>query len=299
MSKQFQRITALLTLFLASLSQAEAPIFDMHTHYKWSQKEVTSPAQAIEFLDDNNIRYAVVIGKPPELALALKKQAPDRIVPFFSPYKESLDWFRWQHDEKVLTAATHAIASGKYKGIGELHIIGGFSMNKQKAKVLDGLMQLAQKQNVPIMLHTEFSRPDYMLWICKSHPKTRIIWAHSGAILTPAQVDSVMQQCPNVWGGLAARDPWRYVNNQHTDEQGKLLPEWKALLLKYPDRFMVGSDTVWPVDQMDRWDAPDTGWEELDRFWNFHKSWLAQLPQEVAHKLQYQNAVKFFGLEAE
>ena len=66
------------------------------------------------------------------------------------------------------------------------------------------------------------------------NPKSKIIWAHAGAVLKAKYVDEVMQKCPNVWSGMAARDPWRYVNNQHTDENGKLVPAWKALFLKYP-----------------------------------------------------------------
>jgi len=93
---------------------------------------------------------------------------------------------------------------------------------------------------------------------------------------------------------MGARDPWRFVGNPHTDEAGKLLPAWRDLFLKYSNRFMVGSDTVWPVDQMDRWDEPDTGWQELGRFWTFHRSWLQQLPDDVAAKLARENAAALF-----
>lgn len=289
-------LAVLISLSLSKIATAE-PVFDMHTHYKWSQYEVTSPKQAVVALDQQHISHAVVIGKPAELALELKTLAPERIVAFFSPYKDSLDWFRWQSDEKVLATATAAIESGQYQGIGELHIIGGFVAKKQKAKVLDGLMVLAQKHNVPIMLHTEFSTPDYMLGICQKHPQTRIIWAHAGAILKPADIDQVMQQCPSIWAGMAARDPWRYKDYAHTDENGLLQAEWKQLMIKYADRFMVGSDTVWPVDRIDSWDEPDTGWQKLGEFWGFHRAWLAQLPKDVAKKIGHENALRFFDIK--
>jgi hypothetical protein len=105
----------------------------------------------------------------------------------------------------------------------------------------------------------------------------------------------VLSRCGNVWGGLGARDPWRFVNNPLTSADDTLLPEWKALLLKYPQRFMVGSDPVWPVDQLDRWDETDTGWQELGRFWEFHRGWLAQLPKPVARQIGCENAVALFG----
>jgi predicted TIM-barrel fold metal-dependent hydrolase len=115
-----------------------------------------------------------------------------------------------------------------------------------------------------------------MLQVCQQFPDTRILWAHSGALLPPEAVDRVLAQCGNVWGGLGARDPWRFVNNPLTAADGTLLPAWKALLLKYPARFMVGSDPVWPVDQMDRWDE-------------------AQLPKDVARQIGCTNAVVLFG----
>lgn len=275
---------------------AQRPVADMHLHYKWSQQDVTSPAEAAAILRQQGIVMGVVIGTPAELALELRQQAPDRVVPIYSPYRSGGDWHRWARDPDVVARARAALASGDYHGIGELHLIGGFAPPLEKAVVLQGLMALAAEYAVPIMLHTEFSRPDYLLGLCKRYPDTRILWAHSGAILPAAEVGRVFAACDNVWGGLGARDPWRFVNNPVTDANGRLLPAWRALLLRYPGRFMVGSDPVWPVDQLDRWDEADTGWRELGRFWDFHRVWLEQLPADVAWKIGCENAVALFGM---
>ena len=285
----------LCLLFMSSGLQAQTPVADMHLHYKWTQQEVTSPAAAIGLLDQENIVMGVVIGTPAELALELGSLAPGRIVSIFSPYREGGDWHRWAFDADTVTRARAALASGRYRGIGELHVIGGFAPPLEKAVVLQQLMQLAAEYAVPVMLHTEFSRPDFMLQLCRQFPDTRILWAHSGAVLEPDAVAAVLERCSNVWGGLGARDPWRFVNNPLTTDDGILLPGWKALLLKYPDRFMVGSDPVWPVDQLDRWDESDSGWQELGRFWAFHRGWLAQLPQDVARQIGCENALALFG----
>jgi predicted TIM-barrel fold metal-dependent hydrolase len=275
--------------------QAQPPVADMHLHYKWTQQDVTSPADAIALLEQQNIVMGVVIGTPAELALALRSLAPDRIVPIFSPYREGGDWHRWAYDESTVTRARTALASGQYQGIGELHVIGGFAPTLEKAVVLKQLLALGAEFEVPVMIHTEFSRPDFMLNVCGQFPDTQILWAHSGALLEPGAVERVLAHCDNVRGGLGARDPWRFVNNPLTSEEGTLLPEWKALFLKYPERFMVGSDPVWPVDQLDRWDEADSGWQELGRFWTFHRSWLAQLPADVARQIGCENAVALFG----
>ena len=291
-------LLGLLAVFATDLC-AQQPVVDMYLHYKWSQQDVTSPAEAVEELARENIVMGVVIGTPAELALELARLAPQKIVPIFSPYRIGGDWQRWARDPDVVPRARAALASGAYYGIGELHLIGGFSPRLEKAAVLQDLMRLAGEYDVPIMLHTEFSRPAMILELCSSYPDTRILWAHAGSILATTQVAEVLDTCGNVWAGLAARDPWRFVNNPITAADGRLLPDWRALLLRYPERFMLGSDPVWPVDQMDRWDEPDTGWQELGRFWGFHREWLQQLPQAVARKICCENAVALFRREAE
>ena len=188
---------------------AQAPVADMHLHYKWTQQDVTSPAEAIALLDQHNIVMGVVIGTPAQLALQLQALAPARIVPIFSPYREGGDWYRWAYEDATVTRARAALSSGQYRGIGELHVIGGFAPAFDKAIVLKQLLALGNEFDVPVMIHTEFSRPDFMLSVCEAFPDTRIVWAHSGALLEPADVDSVLSRCGNVSGGLGARDPWR------------------------------------------------------------------------------------------
>lgn len=288
----------ILVLLLPAGLPAQPPVADMHLHYKWSQQDVTSPDDALRALDAEHVALGVVIGTPADLALPLVQRDPDRIVPIYSPYREGGDWYRWMSDPDVVARARAALASGRYHGIGELHLVGGFASRRADGDVVSRLLLLAEEYAVPVMLHTEFSRPEPMLALCTRHPRTRIVWAHAGAILPPAAVESVLTACDNVWAGLAARDPWRFVSNPITDTEGELLPAWRALLLRYPGRFMVGSDPVWPVDQLDRWDEADTGWQELGRFWDYHRGWLAQLPEAVALRIACLNAADLFRPDA-
>jgi len=290
----------MLTLLLLCLPlplPAAQPVADIHLHYKWSQQEVTSPQDAVRSMQEQNIVLGVVTGTPAGLALKLQQLAPGRVLPIWSPYRAGGDWQRWARDPGVVERARAALASGAYHGIGELHLIGGFMPKLDRSPVLQELMALAAEYDVPVMLHTEFSRPDYLLELCTRYPDTRILWAHSGAILPPDQVARVFTACDNVWGGLGARDPWRFVRNPIADADGTLLPAWRALLLRHADRFMVGSDPVWPVDQLDRWDRADTGWDELGRFWDFHRGWLARLPGAVALQIGCTNAVTLFRMQ--
>jgi predicted TIM-barrel fold metal-dependent hydrolase len=289
-------VVLLFSLFVSAIhhdSFAGEPIADVHVHYKWSQADVTSPEQALAVLERNHVELAVVIGTPAELALQLTNLRPKLFVPLWSPYRTGSDWSTWAYDKKVLERARSALSSRRYHGIGELHLIGGFAPAPD-SEVIHALFELAASYDVPILLHTEFSRPDYLDQLCRQHSTTRILWAHAGSLLQADQVEQVLADCPNVWAELSARDPWRFVNNPVVAPDGSLLPAWRALIERHQDRFMIGSDPVWPVDQMDRWDEPDTGWQEYRRFIDFHRHWLAAIDPAIARKIRIDNALEFF-----
>ena len=168
---------------MSAAGLAAQPVADMHLHYKWTQQDLTSPQDALDGLDQNHIVMGVVIGTPAELALQLQSLAPDRVVAMFGPYREGGDWQRWAYDAETVSRTRAALESGHYHGIGELHVIGGFAPKFAKATVLQQLLDLGAEFDVPVMIHTEFSRADFMLSVCREYPDTRIVWAHSGAIL--------------------------------------------------------------------------------------------------------------------
>ncbi len=273
----------------------DLPVFDVHTHYKWDQAEVTSAEEVIDYLDRAGVTRAVVIGTPATLALKVKRLAPERIVAFYGPYLASgLEKFTWQSRSALLDEVRDGLLSGQYGGIGELHLIGGMSNRWDRIPVLAGLLQLARKHDVPVMIHTEYSSPHPTLRLCRANQDIRILLAHAGATLKPGDVARILDACPNLSADLAARDPWRYLAYPITDEEERLLPAWRELILRYPNRFMIGSDTVWPVDRVSDWDEADTGWEQLERFLGFHRRWLSDLPEPVRQAVAWKNAERFF-----
>ena len=270
-----------------------APIADVHLHWKWNQKEIGSASQAIRTLASQGVGLAVVTGTPPELALELQALSPEIVLPIYGIYRTPGEWSTWHRDPGLLGRVRRALDSGRYVGIGEIHMIGGF-ISDRRNPVIAGLFDLAAEFDVPVLLHTEFSRADYTLGLCQAHPKTRLLWAHAGSMLQPDEVARVLEACPNVHVELSARDPWRHVANPIADQDGELLAPWRALVMQYADRFMIGSDPVWPVDRLNPWDEPDTGWQELHRFLDFHRSWLSTLPEQQANAIRWENARRFF-----
>ena len=268
------------------------PLADVHLHWKWNQKEVTTPQQAIDLLRENLITLAVVTGTPPELALELQALAPELVIPIYGLYRIPEEWTKWHLDPGLLERTRQALESGHYHGIGEIHMIGGF-ISDWRNPIISGLFEMAAEYDVPVLVHTEFSRANYLIGLCQAHTQTRFLWAHAGSILPPEEVERALRACPNLWIDLSARDPWRHVA-RHIDKDGALKPEWREVVVAYADRFMIGSDTVWPVDRLNPWDEPDTGWQELHRFIEFHRGWLAALPRDVAQRIRLDNAREFF-----
>ena len=296
----FRRCLRNLGLVLAcsgslASAQSQAPIFDVHTHYKWDQAEITTPQQALDFMDAAGVQRALVIGTPADLALQLKALAPERIVAFYGPYLLGGEKLSWQFRKALVDEARAGLQSGQFQGIGELHLIGSMAVRWDRSLVFRELLKLGLEFDVPLMVHTEYASIKPTVSMCQANPENRFLLAHAGAVLPPEQVARILDACPNVMMDLAARDPWRYVSNPIADESDRLLPAWRELLLNYPSRFMIGSDTVWPVDRASSWDEPNSGWQELGRFIGFHRRWLADLPEPVARALRHANAERYFG----
>jgi predicted TIM-barrel fold metal-dependent hydrolase len=288
-------LAATLVCALATISASELPpIADAHMHYNWNMAETYTPEQAVEIWKAQNVVFAVVAGTPPELALRLQEAAGDWVVPIWSPYLTPQHRHTWFLREEVLEAGRAALESGRYRGVGEVHLIPGLGPRRDN-EIFRGLVELATEHDVPFMIHTDASSYRFLLPICQEYASTRFVWAHAGGILPPKQVGALLAACPNVWADLTARDPKRYVLTPITDASGDLLPEWRKVVLDYPDRFMVGSDAVWPVEQMHSWFEADSGWPMVGEFLDFHRRWISGLPEDMQQGIRLDNALRVWA----
>lgn len=272
---------------------AEPPLADVHLHYNWDQVAVLDPAEAVARLVANDVALAVVSSKPPALALQLSRTAGGWIVPFFMPYLEPERKRDWFDDDRVLPAARAALVSGRFHGLGEMHLIVGFAPSlRARHPVIDGLVSLGEEFDVPLSMHVEAGSHRYFQPLCKRHPAARMLWAHAGGVLDAASVAELLEACPNVWVDLSARDPMRYgAMHPITGADGQLLPEWEHFVLNYQDRVVVGSDPFFRAEQT-YWDEPNTGWDHLGTSIGFHRKWLAHLPEDTARKIRLDNALR-------
>ena len=234
---------------------------------------------------------AAVSSVPSDFALKLAEAGKGWIVPFYAPYYHAGNRLNWFFDQKVVERTREALASGKFYGIGEVHLVAGMGPRRDNPVFL-GLLKLAKEFDVPMLLHTDASDYRYMLPICRDNPEVRFQWAHAGSVLKPEGLTQLLDACPNVWPEMSARDPWHY--GDFLDDDGRLPESWREWFIRYQDRIMVGIDPVAGGHQVYRWYEADQGWKHYAKYHLYHRQWLAQLPPGVEEKIRLTNAQRFF-----
>jgi hypothetical protein len=262
----------LLLLFLAlparSLRAQELPLFDAHIHYSRQAWELYPPAEVIRLLDLAGIRRALVSSTPDEGTRRLYDAAPDRVVPLLRLYRDSGSSSAWHRDASFLDYVERELASGFYRGVGEVHLEAG----DVEAPVVSQAVRLAARRDLPVQVHTG---EDGMAALLQRYPQARFLWAHSGLGAPASAARRLLQGHPNLRVELSLR--------YDVAPGGRLDPEWRALFLDFPDRFLVGTDT-WI----------ESRWQTLEDTARFNRGWLRQLPAEVAEMIAWRNAEILF-----
>jgi Amidohydrolase len=263
-------LTALFRAGVVPGYAQELPIFDAHIHYSQPDWAVLTPDQVLAILDRAGVRRALVSSTPDDGTLKLYDKAPQRIVPFLRPYRSREDLLTWHSDPAVQTYMEERLARGVYKGIGEFHLT---MADQAEAPVVKRCAELAAQQQLSLHAHVDDDTVEKLLQL---YPQVRILWAHAGMSASATRVSGLLDRFSGLWVELALR--------ADVAPGGKLDPEWRAVFLRHPDRFMVGTDT-WVTS---RW---DTLVEDMQAV----RAWLGQLPPEVAGQIAYGNAERLFG----
>jgi hypothetical protein len=279
--------TVLICINSQLSAESASEIFaDSHIHFNWDHRAETSVEQVVEILKQHNVGLTIVAGTPSELALELREKGGDWIIPFFSPYIHETGKRDWYLDEEVVNRAESGLKNGQYYGIGEVHFMNGFQPKTDNSIFLQ-LIALAKKYGVPMLIHIDSGNEITFQKLCSANPGVKMIFAHAGGNLRPSHIEKILNSCENVWIDFAARDPWRY--DGISKEDYTLLPEWKTLVLKYPDRFITGTDPVWKVTRWSTWDTDDEGWTHYQQLYDYHWTWLKDLPEDVRKKIAWEN----------
>ena len=247
------------------------PLFDAHLHYNWEPTPYHPVGKVLDLFRANHVTGILATSRPNDGTRALVEAAPKdiRVVPFIRPYVVRGDIQTWFDDPKIFELVQSEYKRGYYRGIGEFHLTGKAAATEWVRRTVN----FAVEHDLFLHAHAD----DEALEILFSHnPKARIIWAHTGFGTPTEKLSRYLDRYPQLWGELS----YRYG----ITEGGRLSAEWRSLFLKYPDRFLVGSDT-W-VDER---------WARYGAIMDEYRGWLVQLPRDVAEKIAFRNAERLFG----
>lgn len=298
MFRQALALCAAMAAGGALAADYSGPLFDAHLHYNQEACVHATPAvPCAHSIDDvlarmqrNGVRGILANSRPNAGTRALAsateqtRAAGVTVVPFVRLYRNRADYSNWFRDETIRTMVLDELArgtpAGPFLGLGEFHLYESANAN---GAVSAKLMKLAAERGLAILAHVDDDAIDLLMAHVKTTAPTpkgfRLIWAHTGIGGTDIQrVDALMARYPQLVGELSYRPGL-------TCGDGQLCPEWRALLLKYPDRFVIGSDT-WV----------NARWESYDALMKGYRTWLGGLPPEVATRIGWGNAAELFNV---
>jgi hypothetical protein len=207
---------------------------------------------------------------------SLSKEQQARFDPMITGFNPA-DMYAVDHIKRVLKTFP-----GVFTGIGEFTIHKEFVSSKVAGEVasltdpaVDRILDFAGEAGLVVLLHNDMDMPfakpgvkpvflPQMKALLARHPKTTIIWAHIGLgrIVHPVQASATeppTRRNPN--HGLIVEEILSDPKLRHVyfdiswDEVAKYLlatPETTrraaAMINRYPDRFLFGSDVVAPKD---------------------------------------------------
>ena len=290
----------------APKTQYVGPMFDA-----MAQIEAGMSATVIAALDESGIyRMALFARLHPKRSgessvLSLKQSFPQRFVMGtpkpFDQRDDLTDYFV----EKTLSY----LQDKSYQFIGEIMFAhadkshGEQTARGERYVTPDGknvikLLTALEKHNIPVMTHWEvydWNRdwPGFHA-LYSRFPRVTFIWPHAG-FASAEQVRIVLSSHANVMitlskkekdqTALSSEEKEEMLGGAIVDNRGKLLPEWRDLIEKFPDRFMFATD----AHKNFRWGK----YIHVVKKWRFI---LGQLPDPVAQALAWRNAERVYGV---
>jgi hypothetical protein len=98
-------------------------------------------------------------------------------------------------------------------------------------------------------------------------------------MLTPPEtIVDMLRRYPRLWVEISHRGD--------VAPKGKLSPQWRELMMLYPDRLLLGTGTY-----------SSEYWYQFRYNLGGYRKWIQDLPADVAHMIAYENGLRLFGLD--
>ncbi len=218
---------------------------------------LNDPAMQLSLMERHGATRAVVFwgGRSTNDSIAQAARAEPRFIAFASISPERTAYRpAWDQGEPngpaLLAELDGLLATKRYKGIGEINAVhfpsAGFGETDYSplGPMVEGIMVLARKHRVPVMLHVELTRMAELSQMLERFADVPVIWAHGG--YTPLFLARrMLMRHPNLYYELSARTWPRHPRSPDYTilrDGEQVWPEWLKLIQDMPERFMVGTD---------------------------------------------------------
>jgi len=139
------------------------------------------------------------------------------------------------------------------------------------------------------------------------NPKTKICWDHAGTDMlgcwTAELSRRLLQKYPNLYISLRIGPAAHAPQNGLFSSDNQLNSDWLQLLNDFQDRFVIGEDQFIAASaksnpDKNRKESPaDSFAKKAPRAREMTKSFLNLLPEELARKIAYENAITLYKLK--
>ena len=252
------------------------PLFDAHVHYKEPASKPFPPRTILQLMDKSGVAMALVSSTPDEGTIKLWKYAPSRIVPELRPYHGQAGSSNWTKSPGMFDYLVERLNEYPHEGIGEFHL---HSVDPSDEPLLRKIAELAKSRNIYIHVHAGREPVDLLFSL---EPKLTIIWAHAGMFEPAQRVEDMMATYETLYADTSHRE------GDILTSQGTIDPAWRRVLERFPDRFMVGSDT-WVNAQ----------WDRYQQIMAVNRIWLSQFSRSIAEMIAFKNAERLFNRTVE
>ena len=266
----FLSLPVALVTFILWKPTYTPPIFDAQVLYNqeaWSKISVEAVVNTAEEL---NVPWLLVSSIPNEGTWRLFDKDPGRVIPMLVPAFTRDDRDTWYEDERMLDYIETEIRQRPYRGIGEVFLFDAGAKTPGAQRVL------ALAATHRLVFHTR-SDVAAIRHIFSQQPTLRVLWAHAGIDVPPEKIGQLLDQYPLLWVEISHR--------RSVAPRGKLDPAWKALMLRHPDRVLVGSGTY-----------TSEYWYKFRTSMSDYRHWLKDLPADVAENIAYRNGLALFEI---
>jgi hypothetical protein len=244
----------------ASLQGEATPVryIDAHSHVV----PAMTTAQEIALFRNAGVDAVIIMNPDPAVLTDFAAQGAGYVTPFVSLARlNQMTGLRLDADAPAAFAALHA--SGAVCGFGELPTrlegANGISDAVSLANPLRGrIYDLANARGLPVNIHVSLESPEVIAaveQIVAGRPDMKLILAHAGWAAGPEVIGRLMESHPNIHADLSVRlDPAEgfpadgsgrpAIQNSISilDGNGRLLPAWRALIERFPARFLFAMD---------------------------------------------------------